>query len=171
MQRRVAVRAAVQGGILLQDRALELLQHPAGLKPELLPQQLARLPVDRQRVGLPPSAIQRKHQLPTQPLLQRVRRDQRLELRDQLAIASQRQVRLDPILKRRQPRLLQPPDRGLRKRLVREISQRLPSPQPQRRAKPLPRTLRISFGKRPPTLGAQRLKPSDIDLPGPTASR
>src|SRR5262249_49488570 len=71
---------ALQRGVLAEDRALELLQRPARLQAQLLPQQLARLPVGRQRISLPACPVQREHQLPAQPLGQRVRRDQRLHL-------------------------------------------------------------------------------------------
>ena len=38
----------VQAGVMFEDRALELLQRPARLQAQLLPQQLTRLPVGRQ---------------------------------------------------------------------------------------------------------------------------
>ena len=81
-----------------QDRTLELLQPPARLEAELLAQQLTRLPVRRQRLSLAAGTIEREHQLLAQPLPQRVRGDQRLDLRDQLAVASQRQLRGDSLL-------------------------------------------------------------------------
>jgi hypothetical protein len=80
----------VQGGVLLQNRALELLQHSGWLEPQLLPQQLTRLAIDRQRVRLPAGAIEREHELPTQPLLQWAGGDQRFDLGNQLTIASER---------------------------------------------------------------------------------
>jgi hypothetical protein len=115
---------------VLEDRALELLQQAARLQAQLLPQQLARLPVHRQRVSLPPGPIQREHQLPAQPLLQRVGGDQRLDLPDQLTVGSKRQIGLDPVLQRRPPRILQPCNRSLRERLIRELGKRLSPPSP-----------------------------------------
>ena len=142
---------------MLEDRALELLQRPARLQAQLLPQQLARLPVHRQRVSLPAGPIQREHQLPAQPLLQRVGGDQRLDLPDQLTVGSQRQIGLDPVLQRRQPRFLQPCDRSLRERLVRELGKRLSPPQPQRRAQPL--LSRGPHRRRPAPAAPQRQAP------------
>src|SRR5207302_5507232 len=155
-----------EGGVLLEDRTLELLEWPARLKAQLLPQQLARLPVFRERVGLPTSAIQREHQLPPEPLLQWVRGHERFEFRDQLVVASERQVRLDPILERREPRLPQPPNRILRERFVGEVSKRLASPQRQRRAEPVLGARRIAVAKRTPPFSTKRLELSDVDIFG-----
>jgi hypothetical protein len=60
--------------------------------------------------------------------------NQRPQLGDQLAIASERQIRLHPLLERGQLELLQLRDRRLRERLVGEVRQRRTPPQPQRLA-------------------------------------
>ena len=144
----------------------------AGLEPKLLPQQLARLPIDGKRVGLPTSAVKREHQLPPQPLLERVRSDQRLELANQVTISADREIRLDPILERRQLRLPQPRDRVLRERLVRNVGKRLAPPQSQRRRQLLPRASsdRPEQGqRRPSALSSSNLPTSTCS--GSTASR
>ena len=55
--------------------------------------------------------------------------NQCLQLADELAVASQRQVRLDALLDRRQTQLLGLGDRRLSERLIREVGQRQAAPQ------------------------------------------
>jgi hypothetical protein len=58
----------------------------------------ARGLVGLERLRLPARAIERQHQLPAQPLAQRLLGDQRLQLADQLAVAAAGQIGLDPVL-------------------------------------------------------------------------
>src|SRR5439155_11586635 len=53
----------LQAPILPEDRALELLQLPARLDPELVHERLARLAVEVECFGLTAGAVQRQHQL------------------------------------------------------------------------------------------------------------
>ena len=78
-----------------------------GSSPELV-QCRPRISVGRERLGLPARAVQREHQQPAEALAVRMLRYQRLQLADQLRLAPERQVRLDPLLQRRQP--ADPPD-------------------------------------------------------------
>jgi hypothetical protein len=71
--------------------------------------------------------------------------DQRPQLADQLAVAPERQIRLDPLLQGSKPELLQLRDRWLRERLVGEVRQRRPAPQPERLAQN-PRRLLLPTG-------------------------
>src|SRR2546427_205050 len=82
------------------------LQGTTRLQAKLLAQELSRLAVRRQRVCLAPGAVQREHQLTAQPLLQRVRLDERLELGDDRGVVPGRQVRVDAIHEGREPELL-----------------------------------------------------------------
>jgi len=54
--------------VLAQDRPLELLQRRPGLDPELIDEQLPPGPVGLERLGLPPGAVEREHQLGARPL-------------------------------------------------------------------------------------------------------
>ena len=54
-----------------------------------------------QSLGLTTRAIQREHELGTQPLSQRVLRDERAQLSDQVGVAPEREIRLDPLLQYR----------------------------------------------------------------------
>jgi hypothetical protein len=58
--------------------------------------------------------------------------DQALELADEVRMASEREVGLDPLFEGTQAQLLQPRDLRLGKRLVGEVVQRRSSPQPER---------------------------------------
>ena len=121
--------------ILLEDRLLQLLQGGARLEAELVPHRLAHPPKHLERRGLPIAPIEGEHQLPAEPLAARVLRDQRLELGNEIAMAAELQVGLDPILERRQPQLLQPRHLRLRERLVPHVLVGRPAPQPERLAK------------------------------------
>ena len=59
-------------------------------------------------------------------------RDQRLELADELSVATERQVGLDPLLERGQPHVLEPPRLDARKRLLAELRERRPAPESKR---------------------------------------
>jgi len=78
--------AGVQGRVLPQDGGLELAQRRAGRQPELVGQGGAQPLVDGQRVGLPPAAVQRRHQLGVDLLVERVVGGHLLELGYQLPV-------------------------------------------------------------------------------------
>ena len=58
--------------------------------------------------------------------------DQDLELLDHLGVAAERELRLDQLLQRRDPQVIQASDLREGKRLVGEVRQRIPAPQRQR---------------------------------------
>ena len=58
--------------------------------------------------------------------------DQDLELLDHLGVAAERELRLDQLLQRRAPQVIQASDLREGKRLVGEVRQRIPAPQRQR---------------------------------------
>ena len=60
--------------------------------------------------------------------------DERLQLTHDLSVASQGQVGIDPVGDGRDPQLVQPPDRGLGKRLVTDIGEGRTAPHAQRTA-------------------------------------
>jgi hypothetical protein len=60
--------------------------------------------------------------------------DQCLQLRHDIRMATEREVCLDPFLKRRQSKLIEPRDRPLRERLVGKIGERRPAPHRERLA-------------------------------------
>ena len=60
--------------------------------------------------------------------------DERLQLTHDVSVASQGQVGIDPVGDSRNPQLVQPPDRGLGKRLVMDIGEGRTAPHAQRTA-------------------------------------
>ena len=133
-RRRRSRALELERGILREDAALELVQRRRRLDAELLHERLARPPVDVERLGLASRPVESAHQLATKTLAQRVVPHERLELREHCNVASERELRLEALLERCEPQLLEPSDCGLRERLVREIGQRRPTPQPERAA-------------------------------------
>ncbi len=125
-------RLDIQRGILPKDRPLQLLERRARLDPELVDEGPARILVGVQGLRLPTRPVQRGHQTPPQALAERVLGDERLELSDQLVVAPECEVGVDPELHRCQPDLLEPGDRRLGEALVGEVRERRASPQRQR---------------------------------------
>ena len=142
----------------------ERSQLRAGFEPELAVERIAALAIRGERVGLAPTPVKREHQLPQQPLTVRMHRDERLELADHIAVVTEHQLSLDPVLHRGQPRLLQARDLALSKRLIREIGERLAAPQPQRRVQQLPRASSFTAAERATRVGGHRLETVGVDL-------
>src|SRR5512135_2435517 len=90
--------------------------------------------------------------------------NERLQLSNQLRVLAEHELGLDPLLQRRQPRLLQPRDLRLRERLVDKIRQGRPTPQSQRLPQPRGSSSRITVPHRPSTLRDQRLETVHIKL-------
>jgi len=93
---------------VVEDPPLELPQLVARLESEIVDEQLPALPVDGQRICLPPRSIEREHELGPGPLAQRMGRDDWFELRDRLPVPAELELAVDPLLDRRQPQLLEP---------------------------------------------------------------
>ena len=127
-------RGKVERRVLGQDRLLQATELDARLHPDLLDQHGARLAVGVQRLGLAAGAIERQHALRVQPLVQRMRADQRLELADHLVVAAFCQVGVDRLLGRAHAQLVQPSDLGGGERLVGHVGERLAVPQRERLA-------------------------------------
>jgi hypothetical protein len=127
--RRAAARGEVERRILPQDRLLEFAQRLAGLDSQLVHEAVARFRIHPQRFRLSPGAVEREHQLPPQPLPQRVSRGQGLELRDQRVVPAEGQLGVDPLLGRHESELFEPFGVGAREVLVGDLRQRLPAPE------------------------------------------
>ena len=156
----------IQRGILPKDRPLQLLERRARIDPELVDEGPARFLVGVQRLGLPTRPVQRSHQIHPQALAERVLGDECLELPDQLVLAPEREVGVDPQLQRCQPDLLEPGDGRLREALVGEVRERRAPPQRQRVAQPLRRIGRQAPSEQAPPLVHQPLEAVEIELVG-----
>ena len=94
-------RAASDGERLLaQDRGVHAPQEWARLEAQLLDEKLAALAVHLERLRLPSRAVEREHQLCPQALAQRMRVNERFELRDEIGVRADGELRLGPLLAR-----------------------------------------------------------------------
>ena len=116
-----------------------------GLETELLHERAPRLLVGLQRFRLPTRAVQREHQLPARPLAQRVSGDERLELGDEISLAPEREVGVDPFLDGGQAQLLEAGDLLLRERVEGEVGKRRAAPELQRLAEQHRGVVRCAF--------------------------
>ena len=79
-----------------------------------------------------PRAIEGEHQLPAQPVPQRVLRDERLELRHQMIVATQTELSGEPLLLGVEPKPLEPGDLGAGEGLESEVVERGAPPERER---------------------------------------
>ena len=113
---------------------LELAQPRPGLDPELVHEEVARAPVEVERVRLPAGAVEGEHQELARPLAQRLRRDELLELGDDARRLAAVELGLDPVLHGCEPLILEPRRRDLGERLGAELPERRPAPELERLA-------------------------------------
>ena len=147
--------------------ALEPLQRSARLETELLAQQLARLPVGLERLGLPARAVEREHQLAAQALLQRIGRGERLELGDELVGAAERELGVDPVHPCGEPQLLEATDLRLRELEQRKLLQRRTTPQLQRCRECRGRDFGVARRELPAALVGEPLEARAVELVRP----
>ena len=159
-------RGRLEGGVLVEDRALEALQGGARLDPEPVDERGTRGGVDLEGLGLPPRAIQREHELPARTLAQGVLAHEPLELADHLRVVSECEVGVDPVLERGEPQVLEAGDGGLGEGLEREVAERRTAPQRQRASQPRGPGLGVARGQGAATLRRQELETVKVDLLG-----
>ena len=121
-----------ESGVLLQDPGLELLERGRGLEAERLDQGRASRAELLERLGLAAGAVERDHQLAAQALVQRVFRDELLELWDESGAAPELELRFQALLRDRQAQVAQALDDRPRERLEHEICERLATPYGER---------------------------------------
>src|SRR5262249_10590643 len=133
-------------------------------EPELVEEKTARVGVHAQGLRLTPGPVQREHPLRAQPLSQRMRRRERLELRHEPVVTAERELRVDALLGREQSQLVESLDLDAERRLVREVGERGPAPERERLTQALERALGVAFGVRATALLEQSLEPRHVDL-------
>ena len=116
---------------MVEDGSLEALELIIRLEPELLVQQPPARAVDLERVCLAAAAIEGQHQLAAQTLAQRMLGDAGLELRDDRAMASELEHRLESPLDGLEAKLLEAPDLALGEVRKRKIGEGRPTPDGQ----------------------------------------
>lgn len=113
---------------------------------------------------LPAGAIEGEHQLPAKPLAEWMPCNERIELRNQLAVPTQAQPPLGAQLDRVQAHLLQPRRRHEGKRLRGEAGQRFAAPERERHLQPLLGLRKSARRQQRPPLHEQSLEPVGIDV-------
>ena len=136
---------------MLEHAPLEAAKLRRRLEAELV-ERVARLPVRRERIRLPPRAVEGDDPLCLEALAVRVRDDERLELSGERRVAPRPEVEVDPRLDRGEPALVEPRGGGHRERLVREVGERRAAPERERLAE----TVRPRRG--------EPLEPIDVEL-------
>ena len=107
---------------------MQFAERLCGLDSELLDGPCTGTMERRQRVGLPPGAIQGEHLELYEALLERMRDDERLELPQELAVPAELEVELDRLDRRREALFLESRRLG--------IEQLVPAGSLQRRSAP-----------------------------------
>ena len=165
-RRRNALRRR-QRRIVAEHRLLEALQSLARLETQFLGEQAARLVVDTQRVRLSAGAIEREHQLPAKAFAQWMLRNQSLQLRSDVGVAAESQIRLEPLLDCAEAQLVQPADLALSERVVGEVGEGRPAPEGERFSERRGRVLGVAGGQLSPSLLDEAPEPVDVQLVRP----
>jgi hypothetical protein len=117
-------------------------------------------------VGLPSRTVEGEHQLPAQPLVQRVLGDELLELADDAVVATERELAVDPVHDGSEAQLLEPLDVGARGRLEAEAGEGAAAPERERLLEQLQgfldRARRLSRARG----GDRALEPDRVELVG-----
>ena len=153
----------LERGLLFEDRPLEPLQRRRRLDPELLDQRPPCAAIRLERVGLASGRVERAHQLAPQALAQGMLCDERLELGGALGVLARGEIGLDPVLERRESKILQPGRLRLGEPLGRELSQRLSAPELERLPEQRGRPLRLAGLQRGPSLVREPLEAARVD--------
>ena len=148
--------------VLTEDRGLEVLELRAGFDPELFDERRPGGAIRLQGIGLPFGAVEREHQLPAEPLAERLLCNQRLELRDEVGMAAEEEIGVDALFEGSLAQLLEPADLGLGERLVGEIGERRPAPQAEGFPEDRRRRLLVPHRAGGPRLGEQVLEASGV---------
>ena len=149
--------------VVNEDLLVDAAQQRPRIDTQLVGEQAAGRLVQVQRVGLAAVGVQGTHQLRTQPLPERILRDQAFQLDHDSAVLAAKQVRLDPVLHHRQPPLGEADRGGLPERQIRHVGQRRPPPQSQRPPQSAGRRSRIPGGQLLPAQLSQLLELSEVN--------
>ena len=137
------------------------------LEPPLLVERTAGRLVRVERLLLPPGAVQREHEEAAEPFAVGVLRGEPGRVGDRVVVAAELDLRLDPVLERGQPELVEAGDLALEERLEREVGERGPAPERERVAQGCG-----ALGRRQgPRVVHQALEPAGVDRAGVDAQQ
>ena len=108
-------RSDLERRVLHKDRLLQALQRLTRVDPQLVDERASRPLVRVKRFRLSARAVEGEHELAVESLPKPVLRRQRFQLWNELVVAAEREIGVDPLLERREPELLQPADFDPRK--------------------------------------------------------
>ena len=146
-----------------QDTLLHALEGRPGLDAEVVRQPRPGLAVDVQRVGLPAGAVQRQHELLPEGLAVGLLEREGPQLLDELPVKAERQVRVEPVLERGQPQLVETRGFAARERLVGELHERRAAPQGERLSEVSIRGGGVAIGELAAAISCERLEARSIE--------
>ena len=117
---------------MAENLGLKLAQLGSRLDTELVDETGAGSLIHVQSLRLPARTVQRDHELPQEALAQRMLGDEPLELADDVTVATELEIGVDPLRNCGEPELVQPPDLRLREILERELRERRSPPRLER---------------------------------------
>ena len=129
------------------------MQCRAGVQSELAGEVRADAVVDVQRVACAAGAVQGEHELRAGPLARGMLVAEELELADDLLVAPEREVGVDPALERAEAQFVESLDLRPRERLERDLGKRRAAPQGERCLEGLGGACRIVRGEHRATVG------------------
>ncbi len=157
----MCIRDRFGGGV--EQRPLERLEFIARVEPELTGEHIAQPLVDLQRRGPSPGPVQGQHQLEVNPLVQRMPGREPEQLPDDLVMAPEEQVRLDPAAQYAHPGLLQAGHLDVEDPSALHIGERGTAPQRQSLAEQVRRRLVVPLLQGPMTAAGEPLVLPDVD--------
>jgi hypothetical protein len=128
----VRSRGPVELGTLFQHGAVQVLELTARFDAELVDELLAGVDERAQRIGLTAGSIQREHQLGPESFTEREVGDELPKHRYGAFVVAKGKTRLDRLLERGGPQLVQPLDFRFHERFIGDVLERLATPQAQR---------------------------------------
>ena len=122
----------VEPGILREDRALQAAETRSRLDAELVDEQSPALAEHRERLGLPPAAVEREHQRRAQLLAERSDRHEPRQLADDERVAAELELRSETALERGVPTFVELLRPGREHRRARHVCKRCTAPEGER---------------------------------------
>ena len=149
--------------VVREDRLLQPSELRPRLEPKLVGKDAPGLLERLERIGLATAAVERQHQLPPEPLPERVVRERRTERRRQLAMLAEGEPDLEVLLERVDVQHLEPACLGAEPGRAGQPLQRRPAPEGKRRGDRVRRALNVVGPQRGAGLREQLLEPHGID--------
>ncbi len=146
-------------GVVREDGLFKSPQVRTRFEGQLLREHASRLAEGLEGVGLAAAPVEREHQLPPQPLTERVLVDRHPKCGYDLAMLAERERRLELLFQRINPKRLEPPRLGAEPVRVDEPVQRRTAPGIQREPNGLGRCTGIARAQCTTRLSEQLLEP------------